>query len=179
MIYGEQQQQEIATIKERTIKLKLSDADVDRLAMKAAEAGMTMEELLVSFIGDLVCGTYSNGSDERMYAEAWYERCGFSFYPSNDIARIAKYGGLEAMVDYCKQYQIAIEDLEHTKQDLADPDCDDITEEDVKEAEEWLADCESDVEDVMKYAECTGTLEEVVAAVLKWAADLEQFKAQP
>lgn len=176
MIYGEQQQKEIATIREREFKLKLSDADVDRLAIKAAQAGMTMDELLVSFVGDLVCGTYSNGSDERMYAEQWYERCGFSFYPSNDLARLAKYGGLEAMVDYCKSYQDAIEELEDNKRDLADPECDDITEEDVKNSEEWLADCKSDVEDVMKYAECKGTLEEVVAAVLKWHEDLKRFK---
>ena len=49
MVYGEQQQKEIATIKEREFKIALSDADVKRLALKAAEAGMTMSELLASF----------------------------------------------------------------------------------------------------------------------------------
>lgn len=26
-------------------------------------------------------GTYSNGSDERMYAEQWFERCWFGMFP--------------------------------------------------------------------------------------------------
>lgn len=178
MIYGEQQKKEIETIRERTFQLKLSDADVDRLAMKAAEAGMTMGELLVSFVGDLVGGTYSNGSDERMYAEAWYERCGFSFYPGNDIARLAKADALEQMIDFCKVYREATEDLAETKRDFEDPDCDDITEEDVQSAEEWLTDSKKEVEDLMKYVSCTGTMEEVVAAVLKWDEELRGFKSK-
>ena len=68
---------EIETIKERTFELKLSDADVKRLASKAAVAEITMEQLLTSLIGDLVDGTYSNGSDERDMAEQWFERCGY------------------------------------------------------------------------------------------------------
>lgn len=178
MIYGEQQKKEIETIRERAFTLKLSDADVDRLAMKAAEAGMTMGELLASFVGDLVGGTYSNGSDERMYAEAWYERCGFSFYPQNDIARLAKADALDQMVDYVKAYREAAEDLTDTKRDFEDPDCDDITEADVQRAEEWLVDSKKEVEDLMKYVSCTGTMEEVAAAVLKWDEDLRSFKSK-
>lgn len=64
-VYGEQQQNEIATIKKRTFMLKLSDADVRRIYEKAGGAGMTVSELLQNFIGDLVCGTYSKGADER------------------------------------------------------------------------------------------------------------------
>ena len=44
--------------------MKLSDADCDRLARKRGEHGLT--------IGDLVGGTYSNGSDERDYADQWF-----------------------------------------------------------------------------------------------------------
>ncbi|MEG0491496.1 MAG: molecular chaperone GrpE [Hydrogenoanaerobacterium sp.] len=73
-----QQKKEIATIKERTIGVKLSDADMQRLWVKAGIVGMTPGELIATFIGDLVDGTYSNGSDERMYAEEWFDRCGFS-----------------------------------------------------------------------------------------------------
>lgn len=177
-VYGEQQQKEIATIRERTFTLKLSDADVDRLALKATEAGMEMGELLANFVGDLVGGTYSNGSDERMYAQNWYERCGFSFYPTTDLARLAKFSDLKSMVDYCKYYQSAVEDLESIKQDFKDPDCDDVFEEDVKDAEKYLAECKSDVEYEMKCANCEGTLEKVVAEVLKWDEELRRFKAQ-
>lgn len=68
------QEKEIATIKKRYIPISLSDADCERLAIKAGEVGLTVDELLRNFIGDLVDGTYSNGSDERMYANQWFER---------------------------------------------------------------------------------------------------------
>lgn len=76
-----QQKKEIETIRERNITVKLSDADCDRLARKCGEHGLTIGELLENFIGDLVNGTYTNGSDERMYAEQWFERCGFGMFP--------------------------------------------------------------------------------------------------
>lgn len=77
MSYREKQKREIATIKERTIQVKLSDADCDRLAKKCGKQGMTIGELIENFIGDLVGGTYSNGSDEREYADQWFNRCEF------------------------------------------------------------------------------------------------------
>lgn len=77
--YDQTQQDEIATIKERTITLKLSDADCFRIAKKAGCVGLSVGELMENFIGDLIAGTYSNGSDERMYAEQWFDRCGFSW----------------------------------------------------------------------------------------------------
>lgn len=68
MSWGEEQKKEIETIRERKITVKLSDADCDRLARKCGEHGLTIGELIENFVGDLVGGTYSNGSDERDYA---------------------------------------------------------------------------------------------------------------
>ena len=76
-----QQRKEIETVRERTIKLNLSDADCWRLSKKAASAGASISEVLENFIGDLVDGTYTNGSDERMYANTWFDRCGFAMFP--------------------------------------------------------------------------------------------------
>ena len=76
MLY-EDRKKEIETVKERTLVLKLSDADCDRILQKAASHGMTVSGLLESFIGDLVDGTFTNGSDERYLAEDWFNRCGF------------------------------------------------------------------------------------------------------
>lgn len=76
-----EQRKEIETIKPRTYSLNLSDADVERIAKSAGSYGLTVSELLENFIGDLVAGTYSNGSDERMYAEQWAERCWFALDP--------------------------------------------------------------------------------------------------
>lgn len=78
---GTKQKEEIHTIKSREYHLNLSDADVERLAAKALSYGLTAGKLLENFIGDLVDGTYSNGSDERMYASAWAERCWFAMEP--------------------------------------------------------------------------------------------------
>ena len=72
MSWGEEQQKEIETIRERKITVKLSDADCDRLARKCGEHGLTIGELIENFVGDLVGGTYSNGSDERDYRKDWY-----------------------------------------------------------------------------------------------------------
>lgn len=51
----ERQEKDIATIKERSIGINLSDADLQRLWEKAGSVGMTAGELLASFVGDLVC----------------------------------------------------------------------------------------------------------------------------
>lgn len=64
MSWGEEQKKEIETIRERKITVKLSDADCDRLARKCGEHGLTIGELIENFVGDLVGGTYSNGSDD-------------------------------------------------------------------------------------------------------------------
>ena len=81
------QKAEIATIKSRTVHIELSDADCSRLMEKCGEYGITVDQLLENFIGDLVYGTYSNGSDERMSANQWFERCWFSFNPENTLLK--------------------------------------------------------------------------------------------
>ena len=64
MSWGEEQKKEIETIRERKITVKLSDADCDRLARKCGEHGLTIGELIENFVGDLVGGTYSNGTQQ-------------------------------------------------------------------------------------------------------------------
>ena len=54
---------EAETVRERTISVKLSDADCKRVLAAAGQYGMTVGELLEKFIADLVDGTFTNGSD--------------------------------------------------------------------------------------------------------------------
>lgn len=84
-MFREQQQDEIDTIKERNLTVKLSDADCERLVRKCGAHGLTVGELIENFIGDLVDGTYTNGSDERMYANQWFERCWFGMFPGQTL----------------------------------------------------------------------------------------------
>lgn len=169
-----QQAAEIATIAPRTLTLNLSEADTERIALHAAKAGMTVGQLLESFIGDLVGGTYSNGSDERDYADRWYERCGFTYMATSDVAILAKWDSLDTMVDYCESYKAAVEELAYFQEEIGKDE--DITEEDIKNAQEWVAESRADVERLMKDAKCTGTLEAVMKEVLQWKADLDAFK---
>lgn len=112
MMYGEEQRKEIETIAARTVVLNLSDADCKRISEKAGEVGMTVAQLLENFIGDLVNGTYTNGSDERMYAEEWFNRCGFAMFPSNTFLRwLIERISLEEVLGLWNDIQQAKEEL--------------------------------------------------------------------
>lgn len=69
----------------RNIILKLPDDDIASLCKKAARVNLTVSQLLENFICDLVDGSITNGSDERMYAEQWFERCWFSIEPAEEF----------------------------------------------------------------------------------------------
>lgn len=117
------QKEEIETIRERKICLNLSDADVKRLCEKAGGVGLTVSELLENFIGDLVIGTYSNGSDERWLADEWFERCWFGMFPENTFLKyLIDLDDVEDTVDDWNEikYYKELEELdEDDKEDLA------------------------------------------------------------
>lgn len=112
------QEKEIESIKPRNYSLNLSDADVERIAYKAAEYHLTVSELLENFIGDLVGGTYSNGSDERMYANQWAERCVFSFC-SDSERNLISYLASGWSVDFHDLHEI-LESINDARQDIED-----------------------------------------------------------
>lgn len=80
-----EQEKEIKTIRPRNISIALSDKDCERITNKASIYNMTVSELLAAFIGDLISGTYSRGSDERMLANEYFERCSFSWEIQNSF----------------------------------------------------------------------------------------------
>lgn len=115
-----QQQEEIETIRSRTIEVKLSDADVKRISEKAAAHGLTVGELIENFIGDLVCGTYSNGSDERMYEEQWFERCWFGMFPDLTFLRyLIEWGGLDEVIGAWENIKSTEENIQTSEESLA------------------------------------------------------------
>lgn len=63
---------------QREITLKLKDKDMEALCRASGKVGLSVSELLENFIGDLIHGDRTNGSDERMLANKWFERCWFS-----------------------------------------------------------------------------------------------------
>ena len=118
------QREEIETIREREVNLKLSESDVKRICEKAGSVGLTVAELLESFIGDLVHGTYTNGSDERMYAERWFDRCGFAMFPDNTFLQYLIDLDIveDVIVDWneLKYYEQNVEEQEENKDDYED-----------------------------------------------------------
>ena len=123
MSWGEEQKKEIETIRERKITVKLSDADCDRLARKCGEHGLTIGELIENFVGDLVGGTYSNGSDERDYADQWFERCWFGMFPEPTLLNHLLNLGYEPehYLDMLENVETIKSDIEITKQNIAEP----------------------------------------------------------
>lgn len=65
------------TTRERIIRVKLSDEDCEKLCRMCGERGLTVGGLIEDFIGDLIDGVCTNGSDERRLINTWFCRCHF------------------------------------------------------------------------------------------------------
>jgi len=174
MSYDEQQK-EIATIKERTITVKLSDADCARLMDKCGACGLTVGELIENFIGDLVCGTYSNGSDEREYANRWFDRCGFSMFPEKTLLNYFLWYGMDPE-EYLNMLE-SIEDekkgLEYIKQHPELPHY----ENDLEAHAESIADYEEELKTMTEDWKPEGEpdMEEEISRIKKWVEEKEQL----
>lgn len=171
MNYDKEQEREIKTIKERTITLKLSDADCERIAEKAGKHGLTVGNLLENFIGDLVDGTYSNGSDERRMADEWFERCWFGMFPEKTLLRHL----LECWIDV-DDFLTTYDELkyyESNPQEFAD---------EVKEAKEngeemlWFEQEYHDYTDEFLNNHKDADMEKEIELCRKWLADLKRLK---
>jgi hypothetical protein len=158
---SKEQDEEIKTIKERNVRINLSDADIERLYNKTGEVGLTVSELLENFIGDLVGGTYSNGSDERMYANQWFDRCGFSmdFGDMSFLQWLIINGSIEEVVDEWSDFQMFKEDEEideNDKKDIAiiEADMDDFFSE-YRQQKRSIKNCtlETEMKKVMQWHE--------------------------
>ncbi len=77
------------------LHLNLNKEDAKSLCEKAGSVGLNAEELLESFIGDLIYGERTNGSDERMYADMWFDRCQPNFTCESFLGFLVRFGLLE------------------------------------------------------------------------------------
>lgn len=68
-----------------TLNLNLEEDDYKSLAYLAGNHNMDVSELIENFVNDLIDGSHTNGSDERMYAEQWFERCWFTHEPQDTL----------------------------------------------------------------------------------------------
>lgn len=84
-----QQQEEIETIRSRTIEVKLSDADVKRISEKAAAHGLTVGELIENFIGGGTGAEQGKGgyAEQRGKGESRRSKSGISRSGEADTGR--------------------------------------------------------------------------------------------
>ena len=172
------QQVEIETIKPREFSIKLSDADVKRIYNVAGAHGLTPGELIEQFIGDLVDGTYSNGSDERERANSWLERCWFGMFPEYTFLRyLVEWGEIEYYLDDLDDLETAREELEYLQGEeyaKEEPD-EEIRNQEIKDAKEWMKEAEERIQEYYnEYKESADDpeeLEKAMQGVKKWSQE--------
>lgn len=172
------QQVEIETIKPREFSIKLSDADVKRIYNVAGAHGLTPGELIEQFIGDLVDGTYSNGSDERERANSWLERCWFGMFPEYTFLRyLIEWGEIEYYLDDLDDLETAREELEYLQGEeyaKEEPD-EEIRNQEIKDAKEWIKEAEERIQEYYnEYKESADDpeeLEKAMQGVKKWSQE--------
>ena len=163
---------ETQTVKARRLEINLSDADVKRISEKACEYGLTVSELIENFIGDLVCGTFTNGSDERMYAKEWVNRCNFTISKDRAFVRfLAVSGWLSDVLDLLHY-------IDNCQNNLASDEAD------LEEAEEIQAEVEDYQDQIKEYWDAyvlenkgnqQRNFEEEMEKVREWKANYEQL----
>lgn len=167
------EEQQTETIRERKITVKLSDEDCDRLARLCGTHGLTIGELIENFIGDL-CGTYSNGSDERMYAEQWFERCWFGMFPEHTLL-----SRLLFWEDEPEDYLKLVDNLEAAKKKkkYLEEHPDEADDEEVGYLDDDIADWEEKLKEVREdwKPKKEPNMDEEIKLIKNWVKEREDF----
>ena len=124
-------------------------------------------ELIENFVGDLVGGTYSNGSDERDYADQWFERCWFGMFPEPTLLNHLLNLGYEPehYLDMLENVETIKSDIEITKQNIAEP------------SDEWKDIVYHKYNDDRTSYECVPCYNSVDEYIASEKEDLESYKA--
>lgn len=169
------QREEIKTIKERTLKLRLSDADCDRISRRAGMHGLTVAELLENFIGDLVGGTYTNGSTERDYADRWFCRCWFGMFPENTLLHHLLESGYDP-----ENYLDTLENIADGEADKkrAEEHPEEYNEEELSYIDDDIEDWQAELKEYTKDWEPEKELnmQEEIEMIKKWVNEVNNLK---
>ena len=152
--------------KERSIVVNLSDEDCEMLIKKCGEYSLTVSELIKNFVSDLVDGSESNGTDERMYINQWFSRCWFGSYQPTLLAHLISHGYQPE--DYLK----AMQAIDSAREELK-----------IVTDEEEIQDLKDDIryyQDEIKNMEALWNIEnpdmdEELELVRKWVKERECF----
>lgn len=154
----------------RTLQIRLTDEDVRKLCQKAGTVDLTAGEVIEHFIGDLICGSRTNGADERMYAEQWFDRCFFVGPNMTFLRYLIAWGGLEDILELWAVLQDAKNDIAYYEKHPDEPEPGEV-----EEIREVLQDCQEQINEYWNaYTQRQtekekGTFDEQMEKVLDWA----------
>ena len=148
-----------------SFNLELLEEDYIDVCKLAGSHGISVEELLQNFINDLICSDYSNGSDERMYARQYFDRCSFGMFPEQTfLSHLIEFDGIEDFVQrygWLKEYGEELQNLHDVeKENLLD------------EIEFQKENLREYYDDYVSYKKNPESYEDGVATVMAWWNDL-------
>lgn len=169
----EERRKERVFAREKKITVKLSDAESDRLAIKCGLHGLTIEEMIENFIGDLVGGTYSNGNDESDAIDQWIERCWFGGISNTLLSHFICSGyDPEEYLDAMGRIETAIDDKAYLEEHP----------EEANEEAAWIDDdieCDEEFLEEMREGwepEKEPNMEEEIERIKKWASERNDLR---
>ena len=155
--------EEAQSIRPRPLYVPLSDKTTTAIAEKAARNGTTVSEIVSGFINDLVDGAQTRGSDERMLANEYFERCCYSWDDENTFIKSLIDGGfLEIIAENIRVIELY--------SDSDDPD----DKLDVEEAQNEIAVYYDSYKEV--YGDKAEPLKEGIAAVKRYMDELTRLQ---
>lgn len=168
--------------KKRAFTLKLTDEDLTAFIEKCFRDGTTPAEVLEGFINDLVEGSRTRGSDERMYAGQYYERCGYGFFFSGEYRTFTQWL-LNEYGDYSlKEIIDSLDDIKTFEEEIAylKEHPDECEEGEIEDLEAELKGSTEDIERYYReYTERTtkpDSLEEGIKGVREYLDMIERIK---
>lgn len=165
--------------KKRAFTLELTDKETTAFIEMCFRDGTTPAEVLEGFICDLTEAERTRGSDERMLATQYYERCGYGFFLSGEYRTFAQWLLEEYRLNDIAEALDDIKDLEEEVQYLTDHP-DEVDEGELESLGAQITDCKEDIETI--YQEYTAqikspdTLEDGLKGVREYLETIEKAK---
>ena len=165
--------------RERAFTLELTDEDIIAFIERCYWDGTTPAEVLEGFINDLIGGEASRGSDERLLASDYYDRCGYGSSFCGTFAQwlFNRYGG-----GTVSSVAVALNDIETLREEIAElkKNPDEAREEEIKKLEAEIAEDKEFIEEFYReYKESTTepkALEEGLDRLLDYHKVIKQIR---
>lgn len=161
--------EEMKYMQTNTYCLHISRDELEALYFKASCVSVTIEQLLKDIIADLVGGTFTHGSDERMYADQWFRRC--YMFPDKTFIRylIIRDKVDELLEDYekLKEYQNDYVQMQKLP-DVYEPDEVMATQKEIETLSAYIKEIYESYLKSLDDEPPEGSLEEVISKVQVW-----------